>query len=907
MKTKLFFIAVLFGVSGIQIFAQEHKMLPAYPTPGEIEHMKSNSLKAINNNQVFQNASRASDFDDMIVPGEFEESQAVLITWNSAYSKLQCELIKAIQDECEAWILVNYPSDTSYVKSKMSYYGFPLYRYKFKIKSSEGFWMRDYGPIGFYYDDLSKMGVIDNAYYSNRPKDNATPEFVANMMNIPRVSTSMYYEGGNFMTDGYGRAFYSSRLPENNADWRPGDPWTEQETKDTLKTVYHMNEVLNLQDLNCDGGTGHIDIYLKLLDEQTLVVAEYPNEVTAYDRTTIENNLAYLKTLNSTYGRPYKIHRMYMPTADDGTVLTTCTEIRNDIRGFVNGLIVNKSFIVPVYSNSSTGNVEFDNAAIQKYKQILPGYKIVPIDARALTTLGGAIHCITMQIPSVNPIRFWHPSVEGIQQIKPSYLIEAKIENQSGIVYANCKWREKGTNSWNTVPMILNNNTGRMEASINSSGLTGREIEYYLEAKSNNGKQMTKPMVAPQGYYTFSVGTPIVYCNSKGYSGNEWIANVTVGPINNPSGSNNGYGNFTSNAVDFKRNSSYFISLAPGFSGTAYNEYFNIWIDYNQDGDFYDSGEHVFDADIASTSKVTGSLFIPSTTMLGKTRMRVAMKYLETSDPCEIFADGEVEDYTINIIEKPLIFYNLITLSYCTSKGQNTNDEWIHNVSIGTINNTSGNNYGYINFNYLSTSLNAGSNYSITIKPGWSGLVYKEGYAVWIDFNQDGDFTDAGEQVYTSIPVSSTYVTGNIAIPLTAKTGKTRMRVAMKYNGTPASCETFSYGEVEDYAVNITSNTRQNIEEETTDLDTLSEEISVYPNPSNSGFNLSYQLKESNKVYISVMDLNCNLQMILLDNAWLDAGSHQLIIDEENRLKAGMYICIIKIGDSQKYLKLIKQ
>jgi hypothetical protein len=81
---------------------------------------------------------------------------------------------------------------------------------------------------------------------------------------------------------------------------------------------------------------------------------------------------------------------------------------------------------------------------------------------------------------------------------------------------------------------------------------------------------------------------------------------------------------------------------------------------------------------------------------------------------------------------------------------------------------------------------------------------FKEGYAVWIDFNSDGDFDDAGEQVWTSGTTNSSSVSGTFSIPASATIGATRMRVSMKYNETPTSCELFPYGQVEDYTVNIT-------------------------------------------------------------------------------------------------------
>lgn len=146
--------------------------------------------------------------------------------------------------------------------------------------------------------------------------------------------------------------------------------------------------------------------------------------------------------------------------------------------------------------------------------------------------------------------------------------------------------------------------------------------------------------------------------------------------------------------------------------------------------------------------------------------------------------------------------------SYCASQGNSIVDEYIGNVQLGSINNTSVGGTGYTDFTSISTNLSLGSSNTITITPVWTGTVYPEGYAVFIDYNRDGDFLDADETVYTRAATTATPISGNFTVPNNpAYIGTTRMRVSMKYNGTPTSCETFDFGQVEDYTVNIVSGT----------------------------------------------------------------------------------------------------
>ena len=147
------------------------------------------------------------------------------------------------------------------------------------------------------------------------------------------------------------------------------------------------------------------------------------------------------------------------------------------------------------------------------------------------------------------------------------------------------------------------------------------------------------------------------------------------------------------------------------------------------------------------------------------------------------------------------------SITYCASQGNNTADEKIGKVVFSSINNTSTGTAGYENFTALSTNVTLGTANAVTITPSWTGTAFSEGYSVWIDYNKNGVFTDAGELAWSKAASTTTPVTGTITIPASATLGTTRMRVSMKYNGIPTSCEAIPYGQVEDYSVNIVNAT----------------------------------------------------------------------------------------------------
>ena len=183
------------------------------------------------------------------------------------------------------------------------------------------------------------------------------------------------------------------------------------------------------------------------------------------------------------------------------------------------------------------------------------------------------------------------------------------------------------------------------------------------------------------------------------------------------------------------------------------------------------------------------------------------------------------------------------TLTYCASKGNNANYEWIQRVQFSGFDNVSGKNGGYANFTNLVATVARGETLPIYFQAGFSGSSYTEYWSIWIDFNQNGTF-DSNERVVYGSSSSSNLLTANVTIPSDAVLGNTRMRVSMKYNAAQTPCETFAYGEVEDYTINVlqtrvSGTTTEPIAEELSNVDV--EAYKLYPNPANDKITVSLQ------------------------------------------------------------------
>ena len=138
----------------------------------------------------------------------------------------------------------------------------------------------------------------------------------------------------------------------------------------------------------------------------------------------------------------------------------------------------------------------------------------------------------------------------------------------------------------------------------------------------------------------------------------------------------------------------------------------------------------------------------------------------------------------------------------------------IHSL-VGTIGTATGTAGSFSNFTSFGPyTLNASQVYTFSMSSLTSGTFYTNSMAIFIDYNKDGDFADAGEMVYTPSATTSGphTATGSFTIPANALNGLTRMRVVCLEAAIASAATTSSYGEYEEYAINIvSSNTMGNV------------------------------------------------------------------------------------------------
>jgi hypothetical protein len=148
------------------------------------------------------------------------------------------------------------------------------------------------------------------------------------------------------------------------------------------------------------------------------------------------------------------------------------------------------------------------------------------------------------------------------------------------------------------------------------------------------------------------VFTNISSCPSQGLSTSDWVSLVHLNSLDNVTGFDAGYGDYTSlTPPDLTKGAVYTLNFNASTNQSTHLQYFRAWIDFDNDG-FFSDAERIASVSANSYGPTLSSVFtVPDDPAypLGTTKMRVSVKVGDWPGPCEIFAVGEVEDYIVNI------------------------------------------------------------------------------------------------------------------------------------------------------------------------------------------------------------------------------------------------------------------
>jgi len=453
---------------------------------------------------------------------EWEEMQAITITWTSYQSVLK-EIVRAAQVECQVYIVC---SDSNIVKTYLTNNSVPLINLHYLIVPYNSVWIRDYGQNTCYTNDVDSLLLVDWIYNRPRPKDDTIPRRIAAAMSIPLYETTqapndLIHTGGNFMSDGLGTAFSSELVLQENPTK------TSAQIDSIMNDFMGINRYVKMTVLPYDG-IHHIDMHIKLLDEQTLLVGQYP--VGTADGPQIEANLQYiLSTWMTPNGTPYNVIRIPMPPDSWGDY----PDAGGYYLTYTNSVFVNHTVILPLYYQ------QYDTTALRIYREALPGYTIVGINCNTTISASGAIHCITHSVGTDDPLLISHFGLPNTTNTLTPYQVDARIQHRSGIATGTLYWTTDTLQPYTAVPMTLTNAVLNTWTGFIPAQPVGTHIYYYIAATAVSGKSQVRPMVAPAGYFHFDVTGPTTILETTQPVFNHAFPNPSHGltcvPLNMPS------------------------------------------------------------------------------------------------------------------------------------------------------------------------------------------------------------------------------------------------------------------------------------------------------------------------------------------------------------------------------------
>ncbi len=514
---------LLFCLLSCGLFAQDPvKFLPRYQTEQETRNVQLNAPDGPPSSGLVNPPTLP-----VRTMAEWEELQALTIAWNGQ-STILSEIVRAAREECNVIICCENQSIINSAKTTLTSKGIDISsKVTFLVAPNNSIWMRDYGPNCVYANAVDSLYLIDWIYNRPRPKDDAVPQQLGAFLGVPVYSTTLAPDdlvntGGNFMADGLGTAFASKLIYDENG---PNNAYGQSnhsvaEVKGILHDYMGIDRYINMETLPFDG-IHHLDMHMKLLDEETLLVGQYPANTA--DGPQIEANMQYvLSTYPSPFGTPYKVVRIPMPA--DGN--DDYPDNDGQYRTYANAVFVNKTVILPFYEE------KYDTTAQRIWAESLPGYKIVGINCNSIIGSLGAIHCITKEIGVADPLHVVHQELPCMNNTASpaGYPVWANIAHRNGIQSAKIYYTTNTAGPWLSVdlPAYAPNDTVWNFKGLIPQQPAGSTVYYYIQATANNGKTVVHPLTAPQGYWKF--------CVTNSVSSDEVLAADMLDIYPNPAG-----------------------------------------------------------------------------------------------------------------------------------------------------------------------------------------------------------------------------------------------------------------------------------------------------------------------------------------------------------------------------------
>jgi agmatine deiminase len=421
-------------------------------------------------------------------PAEFEQLRGVFVTWiygSVSYNAIFRQIVEEAAEVSKVYIIAGTVSEQTTITNYLQSNNVSMDSIYFYIWPRNSIWIRDYGPW-FMREHDNTEGIVDFMYNRPRPLDDTISWRIGQSWAIPVYGSPLEHAGGNFMVDGLGTGFVSTLIHQENSSYTPAQI-------ESLMLAYSGLEQLVVMPRIIIEYTGHIDLWTKILNDTLVMVGEYAPGHPNYN--ILNQNADSISRCRNREGFPYRIVRIPMPWSTSDAPPS-----------YLNSLFVNNKVLVPLWNELE------DDTALYIYEQALPDHEIVGINCAAMAGSGGAIHCITIQIPSPGFLHVRHCPLNDTNDTLNAYRVRAQITTSSSLV-ADSTLMYFGINSGAYTPVLLTTviDTPGLYAGQIPAQSMGDTVHYYLSVLNIEGIKRTSPRHVPPQIYSFIItGNPSV-------------------------------------------------------------------------------------------------------------------------------------------------------------------------------------------------------------------------------------------------------------------------------------------------------------------------------------------------------------------------------------------------------------
>ncbi len=426
--------------------------------------------------------------DEIVCPAEFNRADGVFLSFDEFTSfspdtiwKVCGEIIKEAAADCNVYLLIKNSDKKQIVSEYLVADEVNMDNVVFiedSMVSGSSIWVRDYGPF-YIYEDGKR--AINDFVYNTYPDDENISQNIGKEFDLPLYTSDLLLHGGNFITDGNNICFCSDNITKQNGGL------TEEQISEELKQTLNIDSLVVVQGIK-KGGSGHIDMYCKLLNDTLFIVGEYEDPQDGWDdnHKILDDIAELLGSMKNLDGRSFNVVRIPMPPFIEKTVIINQIPIPLPVTyTYTNSLILNNKVLVPVYGYES------DKKALDIYTDLMPGYEIVGVNSDSIIQYLGAVHCLTKLHHSKNPLIVFHKNLTTVNQDEEP-IINFRLNPKFANVTAEVYHKKVSETEFKTVNAEYLDGiwTAKLPA-------CDEDIHYYISACAKSGSEEF-PVMLPQ-------------------------------------------------------------------------------------------------------------------------------------------------------------------------------------------------------------------------------------------------------------------------------------------------------------------------------------------------------------------------------------------------------------------------